>query len=87
MDLYETVDRLGLSNAIVFVRDGTSELRLMEAGDLTRNGLTRDGDVLYARDQEPEENRRLLAAFPEREFWVYEREPDERHGRIVPYRF
>jgi hypothetical protein len=85
LDLYDAVDRAGLHDAIVIVRSGTSELRPMEAGDLTRNGLTRGADVLYARDQ-GDDNRQLRAAFPKRQIWIYEREPNERYGRLVPFR-
>jgi hypothetical protein len=58
----------------------------MEPGDLTRNGLTFGGDVLYARDQDID-NHRLRDAFPDREIWAYEREPTERYGRLLPLRY
>jgi hypothetical protein len=86
LDLYDAVDRAGLHQAIVIVRSGTSELRPMEPGDLTRNGLTFGGDVLYARDQDID-NHRLRDAFPDREIWAYEREPTERYGRLLPLRY
>jgi 4-amino-4-deoxy-L-arabinose transferase-like glycosyltransferase len=65
----------GLANAVVFLRSGSGT---MPPGDLTRNGVTFDGPVLYVWDR-GEDNSRLLADHPGRAAYVWER------GRLRPW--
>ncbi len=83
LDLYDQVERLGLSNAVVLVEDGPGKIWKMEPDDMARNGLTADGPVLYARADKTDE-RALHAAFPTREIWVYHCAGDECRLALSP---
>jgi hypothetical protein len=85
MDLYDQVAAAGLDHAVVFVKSGTGLLRPMPVGDLTRNGTRIEGPVIYAHDL-GERNAELVALFPDRTFWRYERQPSEVRGRLEPWR-
>jgi hypothetical protein len=85
MDLYDQVATAGLDHAIVFIGSDTGLLRPMPAQDLTRNGIRIDGSVIYAHDL-GERNAELVALFPDRTFWRYERQPGKVQGRLEPWR-
>jgi hypothetical protein len=79
MDLERRVEAQDVHDAIVFVVDGTGVTRPMPIGDLVRNDPGFDGDVLFAMDK-GEANRRLMAAYPDREYYRYSRRPDRVRG-------
>ena len=81
MAVYDEARRQGLTNAVVFLRGGSGS---MPAGDLTRNGTTFDGPVLYVHDL-GERNRELLRAHPGRSAYVFEYDPKERSVLLIPY--
>jgi hypothetical protein len=81
-EVFETVKRLGLRRAIVFLRTGSGSMPPM---DLTRNGISFDGDVLYVQDRGAT-NSRLLRRYPDRQAFVYSFDPAIHAGSIIPYR-
>lgn len=83
MDLYDQVHQLGLKNAVVVVRSGTGVTQPMDPHDLTRNGLTRDGAVIYTLDV-PQRMPELRRLFPGRTFFIYEHGPTQPHGELIP---
>lgn len=83
LDLYRLVAREQLQNAVVFVRSSTGVVRPLEADNLVRNGISFDRPVLYARDR-GDDNRRLMAYYPERRFYVYVRQRRSPTGELVP---
>jgi hypothetical protein len=83
MDVYDAVDRADIHHAVVIVRSGTGVLRPMDIKDLLRNGITRDGDVLYAKSL-PGQDSELRSLYADRRFYAYERATDETGGRLVP---
>jgi hypothetical protein len=78
--VYEAVKRDHLENAIVFLRPGTG---VTHPGDLTRNGIRFDGNVLYVHDRE-RENARLRKAFPMRKPYRYVLNAGEEPGPLEP---
>ena len=82
LDLYRLVEREQLSHAVVFLETGTGALRYFPPGDLTRNGLDFDRDVLYAWDR-GQANQRLMAYYPGRSFYRYLRDAEQARGRLV----
>ena len=68
MALTELVRERQLAGAIVFLRTGSGSMR---ARDLTRNGTTFDGPVLYALDR-GDANRETLARYPGRTGWIFQ---------------
>jgi len=79
-ELYETVRRQNLSNAVVFLKTGSGTA---VTGDLTRNGPYFKGSVLYVKDL-GEMNLTLIQEMVDRvpyEF-VYDRE--RKVGRLTP---
>jgi hypothetical protein len=85
LDLYDTVARAGLDNAVVIIHSGTSDARPMDPWDLARNGQDLSGPVLYARERDERPLADLVAALPGREFWIYERAEGTRHGTLRRY--
>ncbi len=67
--LYATVEKQGLSNSVVFIRDWVGKSLPLEPTDLTRNAPDRNDSVLYVRDL-GERNAELMRAMPERSFYV-----------------
>jgi hypothetical protein len=53
----------------------------MEPMDLTRNGISLDGDVLFALDGDGA-YRRLIESFPNREYYVFEHEAASGGGSL-----
>ena len=82
-DVFKLVETQGIRNAVVMLSNGTGVLRPMERSDLVRNGISIDGEVIFAHDL-GQENCKLQALFPERHFWVYKREPHTVQGRLEP---
>jgi hypothetical protein len=83
MDLYDAVERADIHHAVVIVQSGTGVLIPMVIADLLRNGITRTGDVLYAKSL-PGRDSELRSLYPDRRFYAYERAADETSGRLVP---
>jgi hypothetical protein len=83
MDLYDQVAKAGLHNALVVVQSGTGGGYYMEPRDLVRNGVDRQGDVLYALDL-PGRMADLRALYPERQILIYQRSKLEVAGHLVP---
>lgn len=85
LDVYRKVQQANLSQAVVFVATHTGIIRPMPPGDLTRNGMDYEGDVIYARDL-GEKNRELMDFYPNRSFYMYTRDPEDVEGRLVRVR-
>jgi hypothetical protein len=81
MDLYDQVQAAQLHRAIVVLRSGTSNIASLHPYDLTRNGISLDGDVIYALDLRDSltELQRLM---PDRTMYVYERAPRSSTGAL-----
>lgn len=82
MDLQHRVEQAELSRAVVIVTDGTGVARAMPPYDLTRNGTSVDGEVLYVLDLGPSTAERLHAHFPDRDLYRYKRSHDQVDGRL-----
>ena len=97
VDQFEDVNRqvaaAKLHNAVVFVSSGTGEIWHQPIGNLVRNGLTLDGDVIYAHagdilasQTDPAAAaaaiKDLRAQFRDRSIWVYTRKEGETHGGL-----
>jgi hypothetical protein len=82
-DLYRQVEEQNITSAIIFIRDATGVLDRMKPFDLTRNGITLDGDVLYALYREKGVER-LTRYFPEKTFYLYEKEKRIARGKLIP---
>jgi hypothetical protein len=80
-EVYETVRREGITNAVVFLETGSGHAA---AGDLTRNGITFDGPVLYLRDHGVG-NRQLVESRPGRKPYVYRYDEKSGRGSLVPW--
>ena len=83
LDLERLVEREELTNAIVIVLDGTGVARRMPPYDLTRNGTSLDGEILYVLDLGPDTPRQLRTHFPKRQLFRYRRAPREVHGTLT----
>ena len=84
MDLYDLVREQRLSNAVVAIHSSTSNIYPMTPRDLTRNGITIDGPVLYVRDL-PDQLDQLRRLFPQRQFFIYLRDRDSTKGVLRPW--
>lgn len=82
VDLYETVEESGITNAVVFISRHTGIIRPMGTLDLTRNGLSYDGSVLYVHDI-PDRNEELMKFYPGRTYYRYDRDPENPEGTLV----
>ncbi len=93
-DVRFQVAQAGLHDAVVLVTAGPGQLWPMDPSDLARNGLTLDGDVIYAHGPRmfagpitPAEIDRTVHAlrdqFPRRSVWLYERVPGRLPGQLV----
>lgn len=85
VDIYRQVSEQRISNAVILLSSGTSPLRPMPSGDLTRNDMRFSNDVLYAIDH-IHANADLMRYYAGRRFYTYVREPDSVHGRITRIR-
>jgi len=81
-DLYNTVAREKIENALVFIRTVSD---LADAADLPRNGISFEGSVLYVRDL-GEEDRELVREMPDRAPYYYDFSLGERRGRLTPFK-
>jgi hypothetical protein len=81
MELYDLVAQEGLSNAIVIIAAPTGSVLLMDAKDLTRNGMNFSASVLYALDL-PTQYCVLSRAFPGRAIYRFERERNVGPGTL-----
>ena len=80
-DLFTSVERSGLSRALVFLSTGSGR---MPPGDLVRNPLDFRSGVVYARDLGPEADRALAALYPDRPALVYAYDPQARRSTLRP---
>jgi hypothetical protein len=96
-DLYRQVARAGIHHALVFVSSGTGEIWHQPIGNLVRNGLSLDDDVIYAHagDRMADQTNPtaavaaisdLHAAFSDRKIWVYQRKEGDTHGRLTEWK-
>jgi hypothetical protein len=83
MDIYDQVHSKHLRNAVVVVHSSTSAIPDMNMVplDLTRNGITADGEVLYVLDI-PDKLQKLRLLFPDRQFYIYERDLSNPKGKL-----
>lgn len=82
MDVYARVHAAHLRNAVVVIRSPTAPIRPMMPRDLIRNGIALAGrPVLYVRDL-PEQLTKLRRLYPDRRFYLYERNPFSVTGRL-----
>jgi hypothetical protein len=81
MDLYDQAAAQGLSNAVIVVHSGTSPSRFYNPRGLVRNGIALDGEVIYALDF-TDRLGELRQLFPQRRFYIYERESDYPKGML-----
>lgn len=82
-DLYDLVQERKLSKAIVLVSSPTGIIRPMPAGDLTRNPVHFNTDVLYALEL-PAAMEKLIQYYPDRALFRYVRGADAPHGQLIP---
>lgn len=100
VDEFEDVNRqvaaAKLHKALVFVSSGTGEIWHQSVGNLVRNGLTLDGEVIYAHagnilagQTEPAAAaaaiKDLHAQFADRNIWVYKRREGDTHGVLMAW--
>ena len=80
-DLFTSVERAGVSPALVFLSTGSGR---MPPGDLVRNPLDFRSGVVYARDLGREADQDLAALFPDRPALVYAYDPRTRRSTLRP---
>ncbi|HKB07097.1 MAG TPA: hypothetical protein VKF61_02320 [Candidatus Polarisedimenticolia bacterium] len=80
-DLFTTVERSGVSPALVFLSTGSGR---MPPGDLVRNPLDFRTGVVYARDLGAEADRGLAALYPDRPALVYAYDSRARRSTLRP---
>lgn len=85
MDVYDQVWAAHLRNAVVVLHSGTGSLRAMEPRDLVRNGIDIDGEVIYVLDS-PDQLPELQRLFPQRRFYIYDRQASSPKGTLRPLR-
>jgi hypothetical protein len=85
MDVYSLVRKNHVKNSIVLLSSGTGVIRPMPAGDLTRNDHTLTNDVLFAIDDR-RYNAALLNFFPNKNVFLYQREPGHVQGKLIRIR-
>ena len=84
MDLYDQVQAQRLRNAVVVVHSSTSSIYPMKPRDLVRNGIEVGSDVIYALDL-PDRLPELQRAFPQRRFYIYQRDVANPVGTLRPF--
>ena len=82
-EVYDVVEREGLSNAIVFLRAGSGPH--WYPMHYTRNGIHFGGSVLYVLDL-GRNNVKLLEEYPGRNAYYWEYDQAVQSGRLTPYR-
>jgi hypothetical protein len=83
MNLYDQVASRNLHNAVVVVHSSTGKVAQMEPRDLVRNGIEIGADVIYALDR-PGDLGELRRLFPQRQFFIYERDERSPTGMLRP---
>ena len=83
MDVYHQVEKQHITNAIIFLGSATGVLRPMGGGDLARNGINFEADVLYALDRGTK-NSELKKYFPDKTFYIYSRPKNLKQGGLKP---
>jgi len=93
-DIRYQVREAGIHHAVVVAVSGTGTIWSIDVGDLARNGLSLDGDVIYAHGPALESSQitpadieqtvqALHEYFPTREIWLYRREKTAVHGALT----
>jgi len=80
MDVYDRVQEHGISNAVVFLKTGCGGL---PAANLTRNGITFAGSVIYALDR-GKLNQEVMAHYRGRSAYTYSYDPAAKKGSLSP---
>jgi hypothetical protein len=83
LDPFRTVQDAHLRDAVVFIDERVGTTRPMRPYDLTRNGLTYDGPVLYANGTGPAEDCAVMAQFPGRSAYRYAWDATRRAGSLA----
>lgn len=84
-DVYDLVKEENIDNAVVLITAPTSPIRPMPADDLTRNDRLFANEVLYALEL-PRALDQLMEYYPERSFYRYVKDNNQKHGRLVRIR-
>jgi hypothetical protein len=82
LDPFGMVREAGLHDAVVFMDGRIGTARPMYARDLTRNGLTYDGSVLYANDEGALANCEVMTHYPGRTAYRYVWDVGRRQGAL-----
>ena len=82
-DLYRLSELNKLDNSIVIVSSSTGVVRPMPPGDLIRNGISIDKNILYARDRGIKSYEKLHKFFPTKKIYRYTREKNSSQGRLI----
>jgi len=80
LDPFTTVTQAGVHDAVVFLEGRIGTARPMYGRDLTRNGLTYDGSVLYAVDAGTPADCAVMTHYPGRTAYRYVWDVKERTG-------
>jgi hypothetical protein len=83
LDPFDQVRRAQLHDAVVFMEGRIGTRRPIYARDLTRNGLTYDGSVLYALDAGPATDCEVMTHFPRRSAYRYVWKVEQRVGVLT----
>lgn len=83
LDLYALVENSHIHNAVVLMDSGTSVIRPMLRGDLTRNGISLTGDVLFGFYLDEESYGKIKKYFPNKDVYRYIRESDSVNGKLI----
>jgi hypothetical protein len=83
MDPFRQATEARLSNAVVFMKDRIGTARPMRARDLTRNGLTYDGPILYAIDADASADCEVMTHYPGRSAYRYVWNVEQRKGDLT----
>jgi hypothetical protein len=85
LDPYRMARQAGLHDAVVFMDGLIGTARPMYARDLTRNGLTYDGSVLYALDAGAPTNCDVMTHYPGRTAYRYVWNVERREGTLSTF--
>ena len=97
-DPYDQIEAQHLHNAVVLFAAGSGDIWEMSLGNMVRNGISLERDVIYAHAGDIYEKRTaddanaralvaLRAYFPQRSFWIYERPEHNSVGTLSPVPF
>lgn len=93
-DVYDEVGQASIHKAVVLLLSGTGVTWKMPVGGLVRNGVSLDGDVVYAHagetlahqtdsDRARQALQDLRAFFRDRAIWTYRRDERQVHGELT----